>query len=60
MFLDAHIRQLPDIDAAETQEWLESLDAIIDVKGESRANYILARLLERARDKGVAVPRESC
>ena len=56
MFLDAHIRQLPDIDSAETQEWLESLDAIIDVKGESRANYILARLLERARDKGVAVP----
>ncbi len=56
MFLDAHIRQLPDIDAGETQEWLESLDAVIDVKGESRAHYILARLLERARDKGVSVP----
>ena len=56
MFLDAQIRQLPDIDTAETAEWLESLDAVVDIKGRSRAHYLLARLLERARDKGVAVP----
>ncbi len=56
MFLDAQIRQLPDIDTAETQEWLDSLDAVVDAKGDTRANYLLARLLERARDKGVAVP----
>ncbi|HEY1741102.1 MAG TPA: pyruvate dehydrogenase (acetyl-transferring), homodimeric type [Acidimicrobiia bacterium] len=56
MFLDAQIRQLPDIDSAETAEWLESLDAVVDIKGRSRAHYLLARLLEHARDKGVAVP----
>jgi pyruvate dehydrogenase E1 component len=56
MFLDGSIHQLPDIDTQETAEWLESLDAVIDVKGKARANYLLARLMERARDKGVAVP----
>ena len=51
----ASIHQLPDIDMGETSEWLESLDAVIDVKGTARAHYLLARLMERARDKGVAV-----
>jgi pyruvate dehydrogenase E1 component len=51
----ASIHQLPDIDADETAEWLDSLDAIIDIKGSARAHYLLARLMERARDKGVAV-----
>ncbi|HKN49680.1 MAG TPA: pyruvate dehydrogenase (acetyl-transferring), homodimeric type, partial [Actinomycetota bacterium] len=40
----------------ETGEWLESLDAVIDVKGKPRAHYLLARLMERARDKGALVP----
>jgi pyruvate dehydrogenase E1 component len=56
VFLDAQIRQLPDIDREETEEWLDSLDAVIDIKGKSRAHYLLARLMERARDKGVGVP----
>src|SRR3954467_407418 len=56
MFLDGSIHQLPDIDRAETSEWLDSLDAIIDIKGRSRAHYLLARLMERAREKGVGVP----
>ena len=56
VFIDGSIHQLPDIDPAETTEWLESLDAVIDVKGRSRAHYLLARLMERARDKGVGVP----
>jgi pyruvate dehydrogenase E1 component len=56
MFIDGSIHQLPDVDPGETAEWLESLDAIIDAKGKSRAHYLLARLMERARDKGAAVP----
>ncbi|MDZ4827833.1 MAG: pyruvate dehydrogenase (acetyl-transferring), homodimeric type [Actinomycetota bacterium] len=56
MFIDGSIHQLPDIDPQETSEWLESLDAVIDGTGKSRANYLLARLMERARDKGVGVP----
>jgi pyruvate dehydrogenase E1 component len=56
MFSDGSIHQLPDVDPQETTEWLESLDAVIDVKGRSRAHYLLARLMERAREKGAFVP----
>jgi pyruvate dehydrogenase E1 component len=48
--------QLPDIDPDETVEWLESLDAMIDGRGRSRARYVMLRLLERAREKQVGVP----
>ena len=56
MFIDGSIHQLPDIDQAETAEWLDSLDAVVDSRGKARAHYLLARLMERARDKGVGVP----
>src|ERR1700693_1810903 len=56
MFSDGSIHQLPDIDPQETSEWLESLDGVIDAKGKARAHYLLARLMERARDKGALVP----
>nr|WP_208544286.1 pyruvate dehydrogenase (acetyl-transferring), homodimeric type [Nocardioides seonyuensis] len=48
--------QLPDIDPSETQEWLESFEAMIDERGRSRARYVMLRLLERAREKQVGVP----
>ncbi len=56
MFVDGSVHQLPDIDQSETSEWLDSLDAVIDIRGRSRAHYLLARLMERAREKGVGVP----
>jgi len=48
--------QLPDIDPDETQEWLDSLDALLDERGKSRARYVMLKLLERAREKQVGVP----
>jgi pyruvate dehydrogenase E1 component len=45
-----------DIDPAETQEWLDSLDAVIDGPGRMRARYLMLRLLERARAMQVGVP----
>ena len=48
--------QLPDIDPAETQEWLDSLDAVVDSAGRGRARYLMLKLLERAREKAVGVP----
>src|SRR3990172_6404504 len=56
MFLDGFVHQLPDIDPAETQEWLDSLDAVVGAHGRSRARYLLAPPVERARDQGVDVP----
>ncbi|MEO6471209.1 MAG: pyruvate dehydrogenase (acetyl-transferring), homodimeric type, partial [Aeromicrobium sp.] len=48
--------QLPDIDPDETQEWVASLDEMIDSRGRSRARYVMLKLLERAREKNVGVP----
>ncbi len=56
MFIDGFVHQLPDVDPQETKEWLESLDAVIAAEGRSRARYLLARLMERAREQAVGVP----
>ena len=53
---DNFLRQLPDIDPAETQEWIDSLDAIIAAGGRERARYIVAKLLERSNEQQVGVP----
>ena len=48
--------QLPDIDPDETDEWVRSLDAMIDHGGSGRARYVMLRLLERAREQNIGVP----
>ena len=48
--------QLPDIDPDETNEWLESLTALVDERGRERARYVLLRLLEKARERNIGVP----
>ena len=35
MHLDDFKHQLPDIDEVETQEWLDSLDQVLDQEGEN-------------------------
>ncbi|WP_084635028.1 pyruvate dehydrogenase (acetyl-transferring), homodimeric type [Propionicicella superfundia] len=47
---------LPDIDAVETDEWLESLDGMIDGAGRNRARYVMLKLLERARERHLGLP----
>jgi pyruvate dehydrogenase E1 component len=56
MIFDGSVHQLPDTDPVETQEWMESLDAVIDAQGKTRARYLLSRLLERARANQVSFP----
>src|SRR5919112_2170233 len=48
--------QLPDLDPDETQEWMDSLDAVVEHAGGERARYLMLRLLERSREKKVGVP----
>jgi pyruvate dehydrogenase E1 component len=48
--------QLPDVDPAETQEWVDALDAVAAAHGRERARYLMLRLLERSREIGVGVP----
>ena len=56
MIIDGFVHQLPDIDPAETQEWLDSIDAVVGAQGKTRARFLLSRLLERARELQVGVP----
>ena len=56
MIFDGSVHQLPDIDPAETEEWLDSLDSVIEISGKTRARYLLSRLLERAREAQVSFP----
>ena len=56
IYIDGFTHQLTDIDPSETLEWLESLDDIIEADGETRARYLMARLLEHAREQSIGVP----
>ena len=56
MIFDGSMHQLPDTDPVETQEWLDSLDSVVDGHGPNRARYLLARLLERAQQTDVHFP----
>jgi pyruvate dehydrogenase E1 component len=42
-----------DRDPQETQEWIESLDAVVEAEGRERANYLIGRVVEAARVRGV-------
>ena len=53
---DQFKQQLPDIDPVETQEWLESLDGVVQAAGPDRARYLIYKLLKRARQLQVGLP----
>ena len=56
MIFDGYVHQLPDTDPGETQEWLDSLDAVIDTHGKTRARFLLSKLLDQARASQVSFP----
>ncbi len=45
-----------DIDPQETQEWLESMEAVLEQEGPERAHQLLETLIERARRGGTHLP----
>ncbi|HYN62771.1 MAG TPA: alpha-ketoglutarate dehydrogenase [Rubrivivax sp.] len=45
-----------DLDAAETQEWLEAFQSLVRTQGQERGTYILRRLLDSARQLRVPLP----
>ena len=49
-------RQLPDRDANETSDWIDSLDSVVQTEGRARAQFILYRLLKRARQHNLGLP----
>ena len=52
---NAHPGVMFDSDPAETQEWMESLDAVLDASGPHRCQDLLQKLNNHARSLGVNV-----
>ena len=47
---------LKDADPQETREWLEALQAVLELEGPERAHYLLEALQEKARLSGAYIP----
>ncbi len=47
---------LNDTDPEETQEWMDSLDGLLESAGPDRGRYLMLRLLERATAERVDLP----
>ncbi|HLX34417.1 MAG TPA: pyruvate dehydrogenase (acetyl-transferring), homodimeric type [Candidatus Limnocylindrales bacterium] len=56
MYLDEFKHQLPDLDEGETDDWIQSLDDVVRDEGETRARFLLFKLLKRARQLQVGLP----
>lgn len=55
-YIDGFVHQLHDSDPVETQEWIDSLDAVVSRRGEVRGRFLMAKLMERAQQRALGVP----
>ncbi len=56
VLFDGISHSVPYVDPAETAEWLDSFDSVVETRGRSRARFLLMKLLERARTRQVDFP----
>ena len=50
------MERLQDIDPLETREWVDSLEAVLEIEGPERAHFILEQLVDKARHSGAYLP----
>lgn len=48
-----------DIDPTETQEWIDSLESVLEAEGVERAHYLLESMIEKARRNGAHLPYDA-
>src|SRR5512135_3581576 len=48
--------QKPDLDPQETQEWLDALQAVLQVEGAERAHFLIEQMIDKARLGGTDLP----
>jgi pyruvate dehydrogenase E1 component len=56
MIYEQFKHQLPDSDPPETEDWIASLDEVIERAGNLRAQFLLYKVLKRARMQHVGLP----
>src|SRR5436309_4651530 len=54
--LEGFKRQLPDADPEETAEWIAALDDVVRNSGPERADFLLRKVLKRARQLRIGLP----
>ncbi len=45
-----------DVDPQETKEWLDALNSVFQAEGDTRAHYLLEKLVDKARRNGAYIP----
>jgi len=55
-FIDGYTGPHIDTDPTETAEWLDAFDSVVATDGQSRAQYLVARLIREAARNHIAVP----
>jgi pyruvate dehydrogenase E1 component len=48
--------RLQDADPLETREWVDALDAVLEIEGPNRAHFLLEQLVDKARRSGAYLP----
>jgi pyruvate dehydrogenase E1 component len=56
MTLDRRKKLVADQDPAETREWIESIDSVVQYAGKERAHYLLRQVHEHLQVDGVRLP----
>ncbi len=51
-FKKIEVKNVGDIDPVETQEWMESLSAVLDKDGKHRAQFLIKQLIEHSYKEG--------
>lgn len=51
-----NLQNIVDIDPAETNDWLESIESLLENEGAERTHYIMEAMVERVRRKGHYLP----
>ena len=51
-----HVNSKDDLDPLETNEWLDSLSAVIQKDGNHRAHYLIKELINKAYREGANIP----
>ncbi|MCS6885964.1 MAG: pyruvate dehydrogenase (acetyl-transferring), homodimeric type [Acidobacteriota bacterium] len=54
--MDEFKKQLPDRDPQETSEWLEALEQVVERDGRERAQFLIRKLLKKARIMQLGLP----
>ena len=49
-------KNILDIDPQETQDWIDSITALIEEKGSERTHYIIEKLIDFSRRNGIKIP----